>query len=295
MNPLLRLLRPKGENDMGKVDSGGGDSSGIDSGKVDSRAPASKSAEFFDCLRERIAREQEIAPFDLLGRSLSYNPYPPRFREIFPRLQGSVESTSQADLTRQPPATAPRAIQAIMIKSFAFAELETIIAMKPHIIVLDLARDASAAPSGEGLECVGYLRHYTSALIILKDCFLEPYQILQALVYGADGIALDFLPSNAKALLDFAFGLNLMSFCLVRDLKELKRAILARSEGLLMPESSFNELASLTPKHKCLAKIVRESSSPESKGAESSGMDSSDIDLAASKKSSRADFVCVAI
>ena len=37
-------------------------------------------------LQDLIQSQKEILPFDLLGRSLSYNPYPPRFFEMFPML-----------------------------------------------------------------------------------------------------------------------------------------------------------------------------------------------------------------
>ena len=57
------------------------------------------NAESIPYLRDLIESQKEILPFDLLGRSLSYNPYPPRFFEVFPTLLDStsplLDSTSQ--------------------------------------------------------------------------------------------------------------------------------------------------------------------------------------------------------
>lgn len=182
-------------------------------------------------LRRKIEREKALLPFDLLGRSLSYNPYPPRFKELYPSLDS------------------PRGL---LVRGFAFSQLESILARGADIIVLDMARDSRANPSGEGLECLGYLRHYSPALLLLKDCFLDPYQILQAVVYGADGIVLNRNSSGQKELLALAFKLNLMSLSEVVEAREVTRAVLARSEGFFIEEGYFSEVASLIPRGKCL-------------------------------------------
>lgn len=262
--------------DSGRLDSKALDSSGLDRActRSDSISSTHATSEFFAHLERNLARAQEITPFDLLGRSLSYNPYPPRFREIFP----SLESTNLNTL-------------AVVVRGFGFETMEDIIVKQPALIVLDLARDELARPSGEGLECVGYLRHYTSALIVLRDYFINPYQILQALVYGADAIMLNHLPKNAKALLDFAFRLNLMSFTLIEHAKDIKRAIMARSEGLVVVESIYDEVATLIPKQKYLAKLVVESTIPDC-ALDSGGLDSG-IAKSISRSSRVPDFTCV--
>lgn len=222
------------------------------------RFSSPKALESTSALAYRIQREQELLPFDLLGRSLSYNPYPPRFKEIFPTLDS------------------PRGL---LVKGFVFDELESIVAHihahKAQIIVLDIARDSSANPSGEGLECIGYLRHYTTALIVLKDSFIDPYQILQAVVYGADGVVLDSSSRGHKALLEFAFRLNCMSFCVIATLKEIKQAVLAKTEGFFIDDGVYDEFATLLPKSKCICHYV---------GAD-----------APKRASTSADFMCVQV
>lgn len=219
------------------------------------RFSSPKALESTSALAYRIQREQELLPFDLLGRSLSYNPYPPRFKEIFPTLDS------------------PRGL---LVKGFVFDELESIVAHihahKAQIIVLDMARDSSANPSGEGLECIGYLRHYTNALIVLKDSFIDPYQILQAVVYGADGVVLDSSSKRHKELLGFAFRLNCMSFCVITTLREIKQAVLAKTEGFFIDDGVYDEFATLLPKSKCICHLV-----PKDKDY----------------RATRADFICV--
>lgn len=265
--------------DSGQLDLKVLDSSGLDSALARDHSISSTRAtsEFFAHLEQNLAREQEIAPFDLLGRSLSYNPYPPRFKEMFPGL----DSTSVN-------------MPAVMVRGFGFEALEGIVAKQPALIVLDLARDELARPSGEGLECVGYLRHYTNALIVLRDYFINPYQMLQALVYGADAIMLNHLPKNAKALLDFAFRLNLMSFTLIESPKDIKRAIMARSEGLAVVESIYDEVATLIPRQKCLAKLVLESREADSSALDSGALDSA-MPGSKSRSSREPDFTCVSM
>ncbi|MDL0080635.1 hypothetical protein NYG90_07830 [Helicobacter sp. XJK30-2] len=203
------------------------------------RFSSPKVLESTSALAARIHFEQELLPFDLLGRSLSYNPYPPRFKEIFPTLDS------------------PRGV---LVKGFVFDELESIIAtlqtQRANIIVLDLARDSEANPSGEGLECIGYLRHYTNALIVLKDSFIAPYQILQAVVYGADGIVLDRDSKGHKELLEFAFRLNCMGFYMIKTLKDIKSAVLAKAQGVFVDDSVYDELVSLIPQSKCICHFV---------------------------------------
>ncbi|WP_143000215.1 MULTISPECIES: hypothetical protein [unclassified Helicobacter] len=186
---------------------------------------------FIQAIKSRIEREKSLFPYEMLGRSLSYNPYPPRFKELFPALESA---------------------RAICVKGFDFAKLEQIVAQEADIIVLDLARGADGAPSGEGLECVGYLRHYTGALIVLRDCFVDAYQVLQAVAYGADGVILDSRGAGLKECVARAFSLGLMAFVEVRDARDVKNGVLAKAEGFYLPGDVFDELCSIVPKRKCI-------------------------------------------
>ena len=196
-------------------------------------------------LHKLLESQKEILPFDLLGRSLAYNPYPPRFLEIFPTLHRDCKQ----DL---------KPCKALYIQSFNFTDLATIAAQNSKIIVLDIARDKNANPLREGLECIGYLRHYTDSLIIVRDCFMEHYQILQALVYGADALLFNrFCPKGALGQnVDFASHLGLVSLLESITLRDIKDGIFAKVSGFYLPSECFSELISIIPKRKIICADV---------------------------------------
>ncbi len=221
-------------------------------------------------LYRRIQTEKAILPFELLGRTLAYNPYPPRFKEVFSGLES---------------------IRAICISCFDYEHLEKICAFNANLIILDVARDEEAKPRCEGLECVGYLRHYTNALIVIKDCFIDSYQVLQAVVYGADGVMFNTESIALKELLAFAFRLGLMAFVEVTNLKEIKQAVLAKAEGFYLPNECFEELHPIIPKRKCLCTNIKERYCLESNQSESDIAHLFDLGVPSkSLQATRADF-----
>ena len=213
-------------------------------------------------LEAMIKSQEEILSFDLLGRSLSYNPYPPRFREIFPTLSlsKSFETTPKKSLidlkkssknttkndTKQMPKT-------LRVQAFSFIDLAHLQSQNAKIIVLDIARDSRANPRAEGLECISYLRHYTDALIIVQDCFICLYQVLQALVYGADALLFSHLSPKGKLkeLIDFASRLGLVSLLESTSLREIKEGIFAKVDGVYLPKDCV-ELVKYIPKRKII-------------------------------------------
>lgn len=222
-------------------------------------------------LEAMIKSQEEILPFDLLGRSLSYNPYPPRFREIFPTLSlsKSFETTPKKSLidlkkssknttkndTKQMPKT-------LRVQAFSFIDLAHLQSQNAKIIILDIARDSRANPRAEGLECISYLRHYTDALIIVQDCFICLYQVLQSLVYGADALLFSHLSpkSKLKELIDFASHLGLVSLLESTSLREIKEGIFTKADGIFLPKDCI-ELVKYIPKRKIIctdAKVVAE-------------------------------------
>lgn len=210
-------------------------------------------------LEAMIKSQEEILPFDLLGRSLSYNPYPPRFREIFPTLSLSKsfetpptkslidlnKNTTKND-TKQMPKT-------LRVQAFSFVDLANLQSQNAKIIILDIARDSRANPRAEGLECISYLRHYTDALIIVQDCFICLYQVLQALVYGADALLFSHLSPKGKLkeLIDFASHLGLVSLLESTSLREIKDGIFTKVDGVYLPKDCV-ELVKYIPKRKII-------------------------------------------
>lgn len=215
------------------------------------------NADSLPFLEALIKSQEEILPFDLLGRSLSYNPYPPRFREIFPTLSLSkspeksltkslIDFKTQENDIKQMPKT-------LRVQAFSFVDLAHLQSQNAKIIILDIARDSKANPRAEGLECISYLRHYTDALIIVQDCFICLYQVLQALVYGADALLFShFSPKGKlKELIDFASHLGLVSLLESTSLRAIKEGIFARVDGVFLPKDCI-ELIKYIPSRKII-------------------------------------------
>lgn len=229
------------------------------------------NADSLPFLEAMIKSQEEILPFDLLGRSLSYNPYPPRFREIFPTLSllKSFETTptkSLIDLRKSsknsPKNNTKQMPKTLRVQAFSFVDLVHLQSKNAKIIVLDIARDSRANPRAEGLECISYLRHYTDALIIVQDCFICLYQVLQALVYGADALLFSHLSPKGKLkeLIDFASHLGLVSLLESTSLREIKEGIFAKADGIYLPKDCV-ELVKYIPKRKIICidtKVVAE-------------------------------------
>lgn len=216
------------------------------------------NADSLPFLEAMIKSQEEILPFDLLGRSLSYNPYPPRFREIFPTLSfsKSFETTptkSLTDLKKSSKNNAKQMPKTLRVQAFSFVDLANLQSQNAKIIVLDIARDSRANPRAEGLECISYLRHYTDALIIVQDCFICLYQVLQALVYGADALLFSHLSPKGKLkeLIDFASHLGLVSLLESTSLREIKEGIFAKADGIYLPKDCV-ELVKYIPKRKII-------------------------------------------
>lgn len=216
------------------------------------------NADSLPFLEAMIKSQEEILPFDLLGRSLSYNPYPPRFREIFPTLSlsKSFETTptkSLIDLKKSSKNNTKQMPKTLRVQAFSFVDLANLQSQNAKIIVLDIARDSRANPRAEGLECISYLRHYTNALIIVQDCFICLYQVLQALVYGADALLFSHLSPKGKLkeLIDFASHLGLVSLLESTSLREIKEGIFAKADGIYLPKDCV-ELVKYIPKRKII-------------------------------------------
>lgn len=78
------------------------------------------------------------------------------------------------------------------------------------------------------IEYLGIIRRYTKTPILRKDFIIDPYQIAEARIYGADFILLIariLNISELKALLDYARNLGLEALIEVHDKEDLKKAL----------------------------------------------------------------------
>lgn len=176
-------------------------------------------------LQQWLEAQKEFLSYEMLGRSLAYNPYPPRAFGVLD--EGSLININE--ITHLNP--------------FNFSDLENI--QDSKILILEMKRE-NGAPINEGLESISYLRHYKTGLIFVRDNFIDPYQILQMAVYGADGVILDSIKNENLAL---AASLNLFSVLKVDSIKEVTKGILNHVNGFL---ASSNDLVRVIPKGKTI-------------------------------------------
>ena len=83
------------------------------------------------------------------------------------------------------------------------------------------------------LEFIPQIRRYTRTPILRKDFIVDRYQILEALVYGADFILLIAKALEGKQLrelLEFARRLGLRALCEIHDKDDLKKAVFAGAD-----------------------------------------------------------------
>ena len=120
-----------------------------------------------------VEKRNEEFPFDLLGRSLSLNPYLPRAFDFdfSPFIQGNT------------------------IKLKCIKDESDISHLHDNLglIIADttLFKDISL---------IATLRRYSPFLIIHKDIIISKYQILESAIYGADMIVLDCAILDSKSL-----------------------------------------------------------------------------------------------
>ena len=174
--------------------------------------------------REDLALRKERLPEDLLGRSLSANPYEPR--DVISALRSDEKDPLRiiAEIKKASPS------KGIIREDFEplslAAEYENAgasafsVLTEPHYFRGDL-------------EFIAQIRRYTHTPILRKDFIIDRYQILEALVYGADFILLiakALERKELKELLEFARRLGLRALCEIHDKDDLKKVVFAGAD-----------------------------------------------------------------
>lgn len=172
--------------------------------------------------REDLALRKERLPEDLLGRSLSANPYEPR--DVISALRSDEKDPLRiiAEIKKASPSKGiiredfeplSLAVEYENAGASAFSVLT-----EPHYFRGDL-------------EFIPQIRRYTRTPILRKDFIVDRYQILEALVYGADFILLIAKALEGKQLrelLEFARRLGLEALCEIHDKDDLEKSGLRR-------------------------------------------------------------------
>ncbi len=140
-------------------------------------------------LQKSLALKESMLSYEMLGKSLSYNPYLPR---IISQTKNCVFVTPDEVLEK-------------LLKENTHTDC---------VIVNFKGLYEIGVPSVFDLEVLGLLRRHASSLIIHEDLFISHYQLLESLVQGSDGVVLDeeLLKEDLKGMIDFAWRLGLSVF-----------------------------------------------------------------------------------
>lgn len=168
-----------------------------------------------------------------LGRSLAYTPYQPR----------------PLDLKRKDN----------IFSLYRFYEDEP-----SHFLynAKEFEKDAKAFIV-ESLELVTYLRRYVRTPLIYDFLILDAYQLLEALVYGVDGVMLypQYLTQpQLKELSDYALRLGMECLFCIQSKEDLTKAIFAKAQILNLNENF--SLIPLIPKGKIIISPIHTEQTP---------------------------------
>jgi indole-3-glycerol phosphate synthase len=156
---------------------------------------------------------------DWLGRSLSYNPYPPR--DVKPYLTATKDEPIRiiAEVKKASPSKGiikedfdPLSIAQQYSNNGANA---ISVLTEPHFFKGDL-------------EYLTGIRRYVNTPLLRKDFIIDKYQIVEALVYGADFILLiakALSKNELQELYDYALHLGLEVLVEIHDVEDLKKAM----------------------------------------------------------------------
>ena len=166
-----------------------------------------------------LERRKKEYSMDWLGRSLAYNPYPPR--DVKPYLTATKDEPIRiiAEVKKASPSKGiiredfdPLLIADIYSRNGANA---ISVLTEPHFF------------KGK-LEYLTEIRRYTNTPLLRKDFIIDKYQIVEALVYGADFILLIakcLAKKELQELYDYALHLGLEVLVEVHDKEDLKKAM----------------------------------------------------------------------
>lgn len=175
--------------------------------------------EIIERTKEDLEQRKVELPFDMLGRTLSSNPFVPR--DVKKYLKSSEDEPIRiiAEVKKASPS------KGIIKEDF-----------DPLLIAQSYSNSGANAISiltephyfKGNLEYLSAIRRYVSTPLLRKDFIIDKYQILEALVYGADFILLIAKALSTKELKDlfeYALHLGLEVLFEIHDKEDLTKAI----------------------------------------------------------------------
>lgn len=168
---------------------------------------------------EDVEKRKKDIPLDLLGRSLSSNPYSPR--DVKPYLTSTKEEPIRiiAEVKKASPS-----------KGIIKEDFDPIAIAQEYSVNGANAISVLTEPHWfkGNLEYLTQIRRYVPTPLLRKDFILDKYQIVEALVYGADFILLiakSLSTKDLKELYDYALYLGLEVLVEVHDKEDLMKAM----------------------------------------------------------------------
>ncbi len=171
--------------------------------------------------KEDLEERKKTYTMDWLGRSLAFNPFMPR--DVKPYLKATPENPYRiiAEVKKASPSKGviKENFDPLMIaKAYELGGADAIsVLTEPHFFQ-------------GNLEYLTQIRRYVPTPLLRKDFIVDEYQILEALVYGADFILLiakALSKQELKHLLEYALRLGLEVLVEIHDKEDLIKAIFA--------------------------------------------------------------------
>ncbi len=174
--------------------------------------------------KEDLAKREKEFPLEWLGRSLAYNPYPPR--DIKTALTSTPDNPYRiiAEVKKASPSKGVirEDFDPLQIaQAYAEAGVDAIsVLTEPHFFQGDL-------------EYLTGIRRYVPTPLLRKDFIVSEYQLVEALVYGADFVLLiakALSKKELKDLLNYTWHLGMNALVEIHDKEDLKKAIFAGAD-----------------------------------------------------------------
>ncbi len=174
--------------------------------------------------KEDLKKRKKEYSMDWLGRSLAYNPYPPRDVKEYLATTKDDPYRIIAEVKKASPSKGVirEDFDPLLIaKEYEKAGANAIsVLTEPHFFQGDI-------------EYLTMLRRYTPTPLLRKDFIIDEYQILEALVYGADFVLLiakALSKKELKRLLEYTWHLGMNALVEIHDKEDLTKAIFAGAD-----------------------------------------------------------------
>ncbi len=174
--------------------------------------------------KEVVKQREKQIPLDWLGRSLAYNPYAPRdVKEYLTSTKGNPYRII-AEVKKASPSKGiirEDFDPLVIAQAYEKAGVDAIsVLTEPHFFQGDI-------------EYLTGIRRYVGTPLLRKDFIFCEYQLVEALVYGADFVLLIakmLSKKELKDLLNYAWHLGMNALVEIHDVQDLTKAIHAGAD-----------------------------------------------------------------